>query len=130
MDFFHLDTVLLRRLYCTVAMHISTRRVHLLGVTAHPIGHWALQQARGLLMALDDRIDRVQFLVRDTAHPVRAPRANAYIERWTGGCRRELLDRILIVNERTCEASWPRCDHSPAQKTQTARSSVVICSAG
>ncbi|WP_323178722.1 integrase core domain-containing protein [Streptomyces sp. NBC_01381] len=99
---------------------MSTRRVHLLGVTAHPTGNWAIEQARDLLMAMDDRIDQVKFLIRDrdakftdafdavlASHaiqvlltPIRAPRANAYIERWIGGYRRELLDRTLIVNER------------------------------
>ncbi|MGW5866561.1 integrase [Streptomyces sp. NPDC055239] len=64
-DFFHVDTVLLRRLYCMVAMEISTRQIHLLGVTAHPTGSCAVQQARELLTALDDRVDRVRFLVRD-----------------------------------------------------------------
>jgi hypothetical protein len=119
-DLFHVDTVLLRRLYCMVVMEISTRRVHLLGVTAHPTGSWAVQQARDLLMALEDRVDQVKFLIRDRdakftdtfdavfasaaiqvlLTPLQAPRANAYIERWIGGCRRELLDRTLIVNER------------------------------
>ncbi|MEU1626996.1 integrase core domain-containing protein [Streptomyces sp. NPDC020096] len=119
-DLFHVDTVLLKRLYCMVAMEISTRRVHLLSVTAHPTGNWAIQQARDLLMALDDRVDQVNFLIRDRdakftdafdavfasediqvpLTPVRAPKANAYIERWIGGCRRELLDRMLIINER------------------------------
>ncbi|MFE6157410.1 integrase core domain-containing protein [Streptomyces sp. NPDC056486] len=119
-DFFHVDTVLLRRLYCMVAMAISTRQVHLMGVTTHPTGSWAIQQARELAMALDDRVDRFRVLIRardakftdafdavlasETIQvlliPVRAPRANAYIERWIGGCRRELLDRTLIVNER------------------------------
>jgi hypothetical protein len=119
-DLFHVDTVLLRRLYCMVAIEISSRRVHLLGVTAHPTGSWAAQQARNLLIALDDRVDQMKFLIRDRdakftdafdavfaseaiqvlLSPIRAPRANAYIERWIGGCRRELLDRTLIINER------------------------------
>jgi putative transposase len=101
----------------------ATRRVHLLGITAHPSAAWAAQQARNLLMDLDDRLTQFRFLIRDRDSmftdafdavftsegirilrtPVRAPRANAIAKRWIGTVRRELLDRILILNRRHLE---------------------------
>ena len=82
-----------------------------------------LQQARNLLMELEDHGRQVRFLLHDRDSkfsaafdavftgagirrirtPVRAPSANAHVERWIGSVRRECLDRLLIVGRRHLE---------------------------
>ncbi len=115
-----MDIVLLRRIYALIVIEHGTRRVHLAGITANPDGAWTAHAARNFLIDLDQRAASVKFLIRDRAgqftasfdavftaagikilaSPPQAPRANAICERIIGTLRRELLDRLLIVNER------------------------------
>ncbi len=98
----------------------GTRRIRVLGATEHPVQSWAVQQARNLLMDLGDAGMSVKFDpqtgdasftaafdavfqaagVRVVLCRVQTPRMNAIMERWIGSCRRELLDRTLVWNQR------------------------------
>src|SRR5713101_1129014 len=66
-DFVHVDTVLLKRIYALIVIEHSTRRVHLAGITANPDGGWTAQAARNFLMDLGVRVTLVKFLIRDRA---------------------------------------------------------------
>ena len=122
-DFFSADTITLRRLYVLFFIDLERRKVFLAGVTAHPIGSWVTQQARNRTMTLEDEGRVVKFLIRDrdtkfvgpfdevmtsigarvVKTPVRAPRANAFAERFVRTTRTECLDWLLIRNERHLE---------------------------
>jgi putative transposase len=118
-DFVHVDTVLLRRIYALIVIEHGTRRAYLAGITAHSDGGWTTQAARNFLMDLGARVTSVRFLIRDRAgqftgtfdavfqadgirvlaSPPQAPRVNAICERIVGTLRREVFDRLLIVSE-------------------------------
>jgi putative transposase len=115
---FTVDTIWLRRLYVLCFIEHQTRRVHMAGVTAaNPDGRWVTQQARNLLLVFGEQGRRVRFLLRDRDAKfsrsfdvvfrseggevpmtlVRAPKANAYAERWVRTVRAECLDWLLVL---------------------------------
>ena len=109
--------MLLRRIYVFFLIELGTRRAHILGATAHPTGDWVTQQARNLMLDLEERAVNLTFLIRDRdtklttefdtvftssgiriiKTPIQALRANAYAERFVGTVRRECLDHLLIA---------------------------------
>jgi transposase InsO family protein len=120
-DFLTVETVFLKTLYVLVFMQIQTRRIVGFGVSPNPNGTWVTQQARNLVMDLDEDPEFcMRFLLRDrdakfcrsidavfaaegievVLTPYRTPQANGHIERLIGGLRREALDHVLIRGRR------------------------------
>jgi putative transposase len=120
MDFFTADLLNGAKVHVLVVIEHGTRRVRILGATEHPVQAWVVQQTRNLLMDLADAGTRVKFIIHDrdgsfttafdevfraagtriVRSAIQAPRMNSVMERWIGSCRRELLDRTLIWNQR------------------------------
>ncbi|MGH8940028.1 MAG: integrase core domain-containing protein [Actinomycetes bacterium] len=109
---------MLRTLYVLFAIELGFRRVHILVATRGPESAWVTQQARNL--AVGERLQDVRFLIRDrdskfsgpfdevfrtegvhiVRTPIRAPRANAFAERWVRTVRTECLDWMLVLGRR------------------------------
>ena len=120
LDFFTTDLLNGMKVYVLAVIEHGTRRIRVLGATENPVQSWVVQQARNLLMDLGDAGTRAKFILHDrdasftqafdavfqaagirvTRSAVQAPRMNSITERWIGSCRRELLDRTLIWNQR------------------------------
>jgi transposase InsO family protein len=119
-DFIETVTLTGARMYILAVIEHASRRIRILGATAHPTTAWVTQAARTLVMDLEDAGSAARYLIRDRdgKYPalfdailadagitvvrsgVQIPRMNAIMERWVRTCRRELLDRTLIWNQR------------------------------
>jgi putative transposase len=114
-DFFSIETVFLRTLYVFFFIEVGTRRLHVTTSTRNPSGEFVAQQARNL--AMDGDLEGMAFLIRDRDSkytrafdevfisegarviktPLRAPKANAFAERFVRTVRHEVLDLTLVL---------------------------------
>ncbi|MFI0765665.1 integrase core domain-containing protein [Streptomyces sp. NPDC021218] len=119
-DFMETVTLSGMRMYVLVVIEHGSRRIRVLGATAHPTASWVAQAAKNLVMDLEDLGCRARFMIRDrdgkfpelfdavlkdagidvVLSGIQMPRMNSIAERWVQTCRRELLDRTLIWNQR------------------------------
>lgn len=116
-DFFTVETAWLRTVYVLFFIEVGSRRVVWARSTRSPDSAWVAQQARNLLLHADQA---PCFLIRDRdakfgdgfdevfaseggrviETPFRAPRANAFAERWVRTIRVECLDHLLVTSRR------------------------------
>jgi putative transposase len=163
------ETIRLKTLHVWFFIQLSTRRVVATEVTAHPDTAWVTQQARNAAMELGDRGVSMRFLLRDhdakfargfdevfdseegkvVRTPIRAPKANAYAERWVQTVRAECLDWTLVCGrrhllrllhtdvrhyrgrDRTAASPWPFPSRTTGahRRSTLETSGVVMCSA-
>jgi putative transposase len=123
-DFFCVDMIFFKRLYVLFFVHLATRRILAAVCTAAPTEAWVTQQARHLTWKVEDEGIQLGYVIHDRDKkfapkadmifksegarviltPLMAPLANSVAERWVGSCRREVLDWMLMLNQRHLEA--------------------------
>jgi putative transposase len=115
LDFFTVATVTFQQLYCLFVIEHGRRRILHFNVSPHPTADWVVQQLREVfaeagpyrcvIFDRDAKFDAqvIAFLKCTGLMPkrtrVQSPWQNGVAERWVGSCRRELLDRVIPLNE-------------------------------
>ena len=120
LGFFTADLLNGTKAHVLAVIEHGSRCIRILGATENPVQSWVVQQARNLLMDLEDAGAQAKFVLHDRdaiftqafdavfqaagirviRSAVQAPRMNSIMERWIGSCRRELLNRTLVWNLR------------------------------
>jgi transposase InsO family protein len=105
--------------YVLFFLHLSSRRIHVAGVTRHPHEAWMVQVARNVTMEEWGFLSPGQYLIHDrdgkycpafhqlidaagvkrVPLPPRSPNLNAYAERWVRSIKEECLSRLILFGE-------------------------------
>lgn len=116
MDFFTVPTLSFGILYCFFVIAHDRRRILHCNVTKYPTSAWVVQQMREAFpfdsvpgYLIFDRgpqfnnevVEAVKsFGIQPKRTSFRSPWQNGVAERWVGNCRRDLLDHVIILNQR------------------------------
>jgi transposase InsO family protein len=116
MDFFTVSTLTFGVLYGFFVIEHDRRRILHCNVTKHPTSAWVVQQLREAFpydsaprYLIFDRganfseevIEAVKsFGIQPRRTSFRSPWQNGVAERWAGNCRRDLLNHVIVLNER------------------------------
>jgi transposase InsO family protein len=116
MDFFTVPTLTFGVLHCFFVIAHERRRVLHFNVTRHPSSAWISQQLRETFpydevptYLIFDRAANFNeevvstmksFGIQPKRTSFRSPWQNGVAERWVGNCRRDLLDHVIVLNER------------------------------
>jgi hypothetical protein len=116
MDFFTVHTVTFGLLYCLFLIGHDRRRILHFNVTRNPSSHWIVQQLREafpyeashkyLIFDRDKKfgLDVIAAIRAMGSKPkrtsFRSPWQNGVAKRWVESCRKDLLDHVIVLNER------------------------------
>jgi putative transposase len=116
-DFFTVPTIRFQILYVFLVLAHERRRIVHFAVTAHPSAEWTAQQMREAfpwdtapryLLRDRDRIFGKEFVdqvkaqgIKQVLSAPRSPWQRAYVERLIGSIRRECLDHVIVLGERS-----------------------------
>ncbi|HEX4155985.1 MAG TPA: integrase core domain-containing protein [Acidobacteriaceae bacterium] len=116
MDFFTVPTLTCSMIYCLFVISHDRRRISHCNVTRHPTSSWVIQQLRGAFpydavpkyLIFDngsnfnsDVLESIKdFDIQPKRTSFRSPWQNGVAERFIGSCRRDLLDHVIVINER------------------------------
>lgn len=119
MDFLVVPTARFRLLYAWFVIGHGRREIIHFGVTEHPTSSWVVQHLREAFPndtsprfliydndsifseRVTETIENIGIAPRRTAF--RSPWQNGIAERWVGSARRELLDHVIVLNEKPLE---------------------------
>jgi putative transposase len=133
--------------YVLFFLQLSSRTIHVAGVTPHPNAAWMVQVARNMTMDAWGFLSPGQYLIHDrdgkygpafqwilndagvtlVPLPPKSPNLNAYAERWVRSVKDEALSRMILFGERSLWYTLQQyVDHYHAEHPHQGKGNVIL----